>query len=101
MVNINESKSMELAVKSSNEQLFYGWKQDEYRTVLHLGKMRNAVVIHHSFIGVYFKIGQASFFPFPDLILDKKYNTIEEAKNVATTYISEWLNDTNLALNLV
>ena len=91
---------MEIAVKSSDEQLFYGWKEDKYRTILHLGKMKNAVVIHHSYIENFFKIGQASFFPFNDEIYHTKFNTKEEAKNVASAYILGWLTDTNLALKI-
>lgn len=92
-----------IAVKSSvseDSNLFYGWVNEKHRTVLHLGKMRKAVVIHHSYIGDFFKIGVASFFPFNDLIYNTKYNTLEEAKKVASTYISGWLNDTNLALKI-
>lgn len=91
-------KTSEISVKSSVNDFMYGWIIEKNRIVLHLGKMKNAVVIHKSIIGNYFKIGQASFFPFNDSIYNKKYMTIEEAKNVASIYILEWLNDTNLAL---
>tara|TARA_B110000503_G_scaffold133458_1_gene211010 strand:+ start:479 stop:754 length:276 start_codon:yes stop_codon:yes gene_type:complete len=88
---------MEL-IKKPN-QLSYGWSNEKYRTFLHLGKMKNAVVIHHSYINQhYFKIGVASFFPFTDEIYDKKYESLEEAKNEATKYILDWFSETNLAL---
>lgn len=88
---------MEL-VKNVN-QLPYGWSEDKYRTFLHLGRMKNAVVIHHSYINQnYFKIGVASFFPFTDEIYDKKYESLEEAKKEATKYILDWFSETNLAL---
>lgn len=89
------------SVIKSDTELFYGWEMEKYRCVLHLGKMRKAVVIHQSLGHNYFKIGVASFFPFTDEIYNHKYSTIEEAKNVASTYISGWLNDTNLALKIV
>jgi hypothetical protein len=84
---------------AKNNQETYGWVSEQYRDVLHLGKMKKAVVIHHSYIQEkYFKIGQASFFPFPDEIYKTKFTTIEEAKKVASEYIMGWLNDTNSAL---
>jgi hypothetical protein len=91
-------KTSEIAVKSSESKFSYGWLVEKYRIVLHLGKMKNAVVIHESINGNYFKIGQASFFPFNDDIYNAKLHTIEEAKLLASTYVLEWLNDTNLAL---
>lgn len=90
---------MKVSVKTKDEGISYGWVQEKYRVVLHLGKMKNAVVIHPSFNGNYFKIGQASFFPFNDVIYNKKYITIDEAKSVASAYILDWLSDTNFALN--
>lgn len=85
---------------AKNNQLSYGWITEEYREVLHLGKMKKAVVIHHSYIHEkYFKIGQASFFPFPEEMYKTKFATIDEAKKVASEYIMGWLNDTNMALN--
>ena len=94
-------KTSEVLVKSSNDRITYGWREEIYRIVLHLGKMKNAVVIHPSFNGNFFKIGQASFFPFNDDIYNEKFTTIEEAKNVASIYILEWLKDTNLALKII
>jgi hypothetical protein len=91
-------KTSEISVKSGINHINYGWVEEKYRIVLHLGKMKNAVVIHQSMNGNYLKIGQASFFPFNDAIYNEKYMTIQEAKNVASAYILEWLNDTNLAL---
>ena len=83
-----------------NNESIYGWVSEQYREVLHLGKMKKAVVIHHSYIQEkYFKIGQASFFPFPDEIYKTRFTSVEEAKKVASEYIMSWLNDTNLALN--
>ena len=82
-----------------NNESIYGWVSEQYREVLHLGKMKKAVVIHHSYIQEkYFKIGQASFFPFPDEIYKKIFTSVEEAKKVASEYIMDWLNDTNSAL---
>jgi hypothetical protein len=93
-IKINQ---MEL-IKKPN-QLSYGWSGDEVRTSLDLGRMKNAVVIHHSYkYKNYFRIGLASFFPFTDEIYDKKYESLEEAKNEATKYILDWFSETNLAL---
>ena len=97
MVN---DKKMEISVNSSGTELVYGWKDEKYRTILNLGRMRNAVIIHHSYIGNYFKIGEASFFPFNDEIYGAKYDSIEQAKNVASTYILEWFGETKIALNI-
>ena len=93
-------KTSEVAVKSREKELDYGWVEEKYRIVLNLGKMKNALVIHPSFNGNYFKIGQASFFPFNDEIYLEKFNSIEEAKIVASAYIIGWFSDTNFALNL-
>jgi len=89
----------ELVVKSSSSVANYGWREEKYRVILDLGTMKNAVVIHKSYVGNFFKIGQASFFPFTDAIYSKKFTNLKDAKNVANTYILTWLQDTNFALN--
>jgi hypothetical protein len=93
-------KTSEVSVKSKKNELEYGWVEEKYRIVLHLGKMKNAVVIHPSFNGNFFKIGQSSFFPFNNEIYLEKFNSIEEAKIVASAYIMSWFSDTNFVLNL-
>jgi|694.fasta_scaffold15663_3 hypothetical protein len=92
---------MELIEKpnQSSKSSTYSWVEDDYRFILHLGKMKNAVVIHSSYkYKDYFRIGVASFFPFTDEMYNKKYDSLEQAKQVASDYIMSWLNETNLAL---
>lgn len=100
----NESiKSLkdELIIRETKQSMEYCWVNDRHRIVLHLGKMRNAVVIHESItIGKYYKIGLASFFPFTDEIYKMKIETLEEAKLIASKYILDWLTETNLALKI-
>lgn len=89
---------MELALKSN----LYGWKEKNCAYILNLGKIKKAVVIHRSYINSdYFRIGVGSFFPFPDEIYNTKYNSLEEAKKVASEYILDWLSETNLALKIM
>lgn len=91
----------ELIIREIKQSMEYCWVNDRHRIVLHLGKMRNAVVIHESLTrGKYYKIGLASFFPFTDEIYKMKIETLEEAKLIASKYILDWLTETNLALKI-
>lgn len=98
--NLEFKKEVVTSTESGNKGLYYGWIRDKYRDVLHLGKMKKAVVINRHINDEYFKIAHASFFPFPDEIYNTKYTTIEEARNVASAYVLGWINDTNLALKI-
>lgn len=95
------SAKKELIIRETKQSMEYCWVNDRHRIVLHLGKMRNAVVIHESTtIGKYYKIGLASFFPFTDEIYKMNIETLEEAKLIASKYILDWLTETNLALKI-
>ena len=73
----------------------FGWEHNgENESIAHLGVMRKAIVIRKTIIPYNkYIISPASFFPFPEVLYNKKFNTKDEAINVASQYFRDWFTD--------
>lgn len=78
----------------------YGWCIGKHEAKLHLGSMKNAVVISYGLTGCKYYISERSFFPFAKEVYKGRFDTIEYAIFVANKYVSTWISETNKALEL-
>jgi hypothetical protein len=79
----------------------YGWFRTGTTVYLNLGKMKKAIVIRTTFQSPYkYFISNGSYFPFTDEIYEARFDSKEEAKEVATRYLTDWFGETMKELGL-
>lgn len=81
----------------SRSKSYYWEHNGKNESILHLGKMKKAVVIRKSFKNQYF-ISEASYFPFESGAYHMRFDDKNDATKYALLYIGKWLQET---LNVV
>jgi hypothetical protein len=89
-----ETNILKNNLPKKNVQRFYWEHNGENESIAHLGVMRKAIVIRKTFLSKNkYIISPASFFPFPEKLYCKRFETKEEAINIASEYFRSWFTD--------
>lgn len=79
---------------ASQEKRFYWEHIGENDAIAHLGVMRKAIIIRKTILPTNkYIISRASFFPFPERLYKTKFDTKQEAIDVASHYFRIWFTD--------
>jgi hypothetical protein len=99
MSELSEIKYLSKIV-TGNKVPYYGWYSNGNDYFLNLGKMKKAIVIQSIIGKTYYTIAIRSYFPFPQELHDKKFNSYTDAIEVASKYIADWLEESIKKLEL-
>lgn len=87
-------------IQKGGDAPYYGWYISGGDYILNLGKMKKAIVVQAIFGKPYFTVAIRSYFPFPQEMYDKHFDTREEAIKESSEYVANWLGESIKNLGL-
>lgn len=85
---------------SGNNKPFYGWYKEGSDAICNLGQMRKAVLVR-KMLGIdKYYISEGSYYPFSRDVYEMRFDTLEEAVNIANNILVKWLSETYKNLGL-